>query len=364
MSEEPFPRGAAPSEAGVRRERRGAAGFIVLDRPKSLNALTLPMVRAIGEALDAFERDQRIERVVVASAGGRAFCAGGDIRLIYEQGKRGDHAAQLAFWREEYQLNRRIKRYSKPYISLIDGIVMGGGVGLCVHGSHRVASELCVFAMPEVGIGFFPDVGATFALPRLAHRVGVYLAATGLRAEAGDVVALGLAQTFIPSASFGALTEALEASGSLDAILARFAAPPPAAKIMAEAAAVETWFAGADRQAILETLAPAAAGGSPLAQSALAAMREKSPTSQAIALRQMDLGGELSLEEALRVEFRIVSRICRAHELYEGVRATIVDKDQSPHWRPADGEALDPKAIAAYFEPLGADELTFLDAPR
>jgi enoyl-CoA hydratase len=364
MTLEASSRGAAPSETGAHWERRGAAGFILLERPKALNALTLPMVRAIAEALDAFERDARVERVVVASAGGRAFCAGGDIRLIYEQGKRGDHAAQLAFWREEYQLNRRINRYSKPYVSLIDGIVMGGGVGLSVHGSHRVASELCVFAMPEVGIGFFPDVGATFALPRLAHRIGVYLAATGLRAEAGDVVGLGLAQTFVPSASFATLGQALEAPGSLDEILARFAAPPPPAKIMAEAAAIESWFARPDRQAILEALGRAAAEGSPLAQSALAAMRERSPTSQAIALRQMDLGGELSIEEALRLEFRIVSRICRAHDLYEGVRATIIDKDQSPHWRPADGEALAPKTIAAYFEPLGADELTFPDLPR
>ncbi len=355
---------AAAAEAGARCERRGAAGFILLERPKALNALTLPMVRVIAEALDSFERDERVGRVVVASAGGRAFCAGGDIRLIYEQGRDGDHAAQLAFWREEYQLNRRIKRYAKPYVALIDGIVMGGGVGLSAHASHRVASERCVFAMPEVGIGFFPDVGATFVLPRLPHRVGVYLAATGLRAEAGDVVALGLAQSFVPSASFDALARALEEQGPTEEILARFAAPPPPSKVMTEAAHIESWFARLDRQAILDALGAAAERGSPFARSALAAMLEKSPTSQAIALRQMALGADLSFEEAMRVEFRIVSRICRGHDLYEGVRATIIDKDQSPRWRPGPGEALEESAIASYFAPLGVEELTFPEAPR
>ena len=352
---------ASVSEAGARYEKRGAAGFIVLDRPKALNALTLPMVRVIAEALDAFERDVSVERVVVVSGGGRAFCAGGDIRRIYEQGKAGDQAAQLAFWREEYQLNRRIKRYSKPYVSLLDGIVMGGGVGLCVHGSHRVASENCVFAMPEVGIGFFPDVGATHVLPRLAHRIGVYFAVTGLRAGAGDVVALGLAQSFVPSSSFGALAEALEAAGSLDDILGRFAASPPPAPILAEMTGNEGWFARLDRTAILDALA-SAAGASPFAETALAAMRAKSPTSQAIALRQMELGAGLTFEEAMRVEFRIVSRINRSSDFYEGVRATLIDKDQSPHWRPSADEPIDERAIEAYFAPLGADELTFPEA--
>jgi enoyl-CoA hydratase len=354
---------ASANEAGARYEKRGGAGFVILDRPKALNALTLPMVRKIAEALDAFEGDDGVERVVVVSGGGRAFCAGGDIRRIYEQGKAGDHAAQLAFWREEYQLNRRIKRYTKPYVSLIDGIVMGGGVGLCVHGSHRVASENCLFAMPEVGIGFFPDVGATYVLPRLPRRTGVYLAATGLRADAGDVVALGLAQSFVPSASFGALAEALQAPGPVDDILARFAVAPSPASIVPEAGGIERWFARLDRAAILDALESAAAE-SRFAAAALAAMRAKSPTSQAIALRQMELGAGLGFEEAMRVEFRIVSRICRGHDLYEGVRATIIDKDQSPHWRPAGGESIDGRAIDAYFAPLGADELTFPEPRR
>ncbi|MBV8662028.1 MAG: enoyl-CoA hydratase/isomerase family protein [Hyphomicrobiales bacterium] len=350
--------GASADEAGARYERRGAAGFVVLDRPRALNALTLSMVRVIAEALDVFEGDGNVERVVVVASGGRALCAGGDIRRLYEQGKAGDHAGQLAFWREEYQLNRRIKRYSKPYVSLIDGIVMGGGVGLCVHGSHRVASENCVFAMPEVAIGFFPDVGAAYVLPRLPRRIGAYLAATGLRAGAGDVVALGLAQSFVPSAAFAALADALEGRGSVDDIVARFVAAPPPAPIMAEAANIERWFAELDRGAILRGL-QAAAEVSPVAQEALAAMRANSPTSQAIALRQMALGSELSFEDVMRLDFRIVSRICRGHDFYEGVRARIVDKDQSPLWRPSGDEPVEAAAIDAYFAPLGADDLTF-----
>ncbi len=355
--------GASAGEAGARYERRGSAGFVVLDRPRALNALTLPMVRVIAEALDVFESDDKVERVVVVSSGGRAFCAGGDIRRLYEQGKAGDYAGQLAFWREEYQLNRRIKRYSKPYVSLLDGIVMGGGVGLCVHGSHRVASESCLFAMPEVAIGFFPDVGASYVLPRLPRRVGAYLAATGLRAGAGDAVALGLAQSFVPSASFAALADALEGSGPVDDILARFAAAPPSAPIMAEAANIERWFAELDREAVLQALVPAAEA-SPFAQEALAAMRTQSPTSQAIALRQMALGSELSFEQAMRLDFRIVSRICRGHDFYEGVRARIIDKDQAPLWRPAGDEPIEAAAIDAYFAPLGADDLTFPDPSR
>ena len=178
------------------------------------------MVRSIAAALDQFERNASIQRVVIIGEGGRAFCAGGDIRKLYEQGRDGDHAGQLAFWREEYILNHRIKRYSKPYVALIDGIVMGGGVGLSLHGAHRVATERAVFAMPEVGIGFFPDVGATYLMPRVPHRIGIYLALTGLRANGADMVATGLATVFTPSDRLDDLMRALEGEGDTPSILA------------------------------------------------------------------------------------------------------------------------------------------------
>ena len=233
---------ASSPEAEALVERRGRAGVIVLNRPKALNALTLTMVRLIAAALDEWESDAAVDRIVLLGAGERAFCAGGDIRRLYELGRAGDHDAQLTFWREEYQLDRRIKTYPKPIVALVDGIVMGGGVGLAMHAAHTVASERFVFAMPEVGIGFFPDVGAAWILPRLPFRAGVYFALTGLRADAGDALALGLAKTFVPSAAFPALAQALESEEPLEEALARFAAPPPRSALSDEAKAIETCF--------------------------------------------------------------------------------------------------------------------------
>jgi enoyl-CoA hydratase len=352
------------SEPEVLVERRGCSGFLVLNRPKALNALNLNMVRLIAAALDEWERDAAVARVVVTGAGGRAFCAGGDIRLLYEQGKAGDHAAQLAFWREEYQLNRRIKRYSKPYVALVDGIVMGGGVGLSAHGAWVIAGENFVFAMPEVGIGFFPDVGATYVLPRLAHRLGVYLALTGVRAGLGDAAALGLARAFVPSARLGDLALRLEDPEPIDAIVAAFAAPAPASPLLEERDLVESCFTQETTGQIIAALDAAARAGSEFASNAKQAMLTKSPTSQAIALRQMQIGAGLAFEEAMTEEFRIVSRICRGHDFYEGVRAVIVDKDNSPQWRPKAHDEVSKAAVDAYFAPLGAADLVFEAAGR
>lgn len=357
------------SEAGairddsVRAERRGAAGFILLNRPQALNALTLPMVRAIAAALDDFAGDANLARVVIASAGGRAFCAGGDVRLFYELGRAGDHAAQLDFWREEYQLNRRIARYGKPIVALIDGIVMGGGAGLSLHAAHRVVGDGCLFAMPEVGIGFFPDVGATYALARAPSRIGALLAATGMRIDAGEMIALGLADAFAPSASHAALCGALTEAGATDAIIGRFAAPAPPARLAAAGATIRAWFERLDRLSVVGELA--AAADNEIAAAALAAMRATSPTSQEIALRQIAVAADASLEETLRVDFRIAARICRRDDMYEGVRAAIIDKDRAPRWRPAPGEAGGEAGIEGYFAPLPADEeLMFPEPPR
>ncbi|HTZ66454.1 MAG TPA: enoyl-CoA hydratase/isomerase family protein [Roseiarcus sp.] len=345
----------APSpDAEALIERRGRAGVIVLNRPKALNALTLTMVRLIASALDEWERDGAVEQIVFLGAGDRGFCAGGDIRRLYELGRAGDHHAQLTFWREEYQLDRRIKTYPKPIVALVDGITMGGGVGLAMNAAHAVAGERFVFAMPEVGIGFFPDVGASWFLPRLPFRAGVYFALTGLRADAGDALALGLAQTFVPSAEFPALAKALE-DEPVKTALARFAAPPLLSKLIDEAEAIEACFLRLDRAAILEVLREAETKGRAFAARARAAMLDKSPTSQAIALRQMALGATIDFDEALRMDYRIVSRICRGHDFYEGVRAVIVDKDNRPHWSPPPSRA----EIDAYFAPLGDGELKF-----
>jgi len=344
---------AADAEALV--ERRGAAGVIVLNRPQALNALTLTMVRRIAAALDGWRKDPSVTRVVVSGAGDKAFCAGGDIRHLYELGRAGDHDGQLTFWREEYRLNRRIRTYPKPVVALIDGIVMGGGVGVSINAAHRVAGERFSFAMPEVGIGFFPDVGATYFLPRLPRRGGVYLALTGSRADAGDALAFGLAETFVPSAALGALAQALEEGRDVGGAIALFAVPPPPSGLMAQADGIEACFAARSREAVLAALEAAQAKGFAFAGPARAAMLAKSPTSLALALRQMALGPTVDFDEALRIEYRIVSRVCRGRDFYEGVRAVIVDKDNRPVWvpPPSDGE------VDAYFAPLGDAELTF-----
>ena len=345
---------AASPDAEALIERRGRAGVVVLNRPKALNALTLTMVRLIAAALDIWEGDGAVDRILFLGAGERAFCAGGDIRRLYDLGRAGDHDAQRTFWREEYQLDRRIKTYSKPIVALVDGIAMGGGVGLAMNAKHAVASERFVFAMPEVGIGFFPDVGASWFLPRLPFRAGVYFAMTGLRADAGDALALGLAQTFVASDAFPSLARALE-DEPVKTALARFAAPPPRSKLIGEAAAIAACFSRPDRAAILEALNEAETQGHAFAAPARTAMREKSPTSQAIALRQMALGATIDFDEALRMDYRIVSRICRGHDFYEGVRAVIVDKDNRARWAPSPSRA----DIDAYFAPLGDGELEF-----
>jgi enoyl-CoA hydratase len=347
------------SDAEIICERWGASGHVLLNRPKALNALTLAMVRELTAALDRWADDPGIERVVVRGAGDRAFSAGGDIRLIHDQGRAGDHASQLAFWREEYQLNRMIARYPKPYVAMMDGFVMGGGAGVAIHGSHRIAGDRLGFAMPEVSIGFFPDVGATYFLPRLPGGIGAWLGLTGARIGAGDACASGLASAYVPSASFDALEEALTASGDTSEIIARFAAPPPAAKFDARRALIDDAFGAPDVATLLARLDKAAGEGDAFAAETTSGLRKKSPTSVAIGLRQMRIGAMLSIEDALTVEFRIVSRICRMHDFYEGVRATIIDKDQTPRWSPSNFADLDPAIIDGCFAPLDGDELTF-----
>src|SRR4051812_18194575 len=206
-------------------ERRGAAGIVTLNRPKALNAVTHDMVRALARQLEAWANDPAVTRVVITAAGERAFSAGGDIRALYELGRAGRQAEALTFWRDEYPLNIAIKRYPKPYVALIDGIVMGGGVGVSVNGSHRVAGDKFQFAMPEVGIGFFPDVGATWFLPRMPGELGTWVGLTGDRLKTTDAVAVGIATHHVRSERFADLTDALCGNVSVDAVLGAFAEP-------------------------------------------------------------------------------------------------------------------------------------------
>jgi len=339
-------------------ERRGAAGLVTLNRPQALNAVSLGMVRALTRQLAEWESDPEIARVIVTSNDTRAFSAGGDLRALYDLGRAGRYEEALGYFREEYALNARIKGYRKPYVSLIDGIVMGGGVGISVHGSHRVAGDKFIFAMPEVGIGFFPDVGATFFLPRLPAALGIYCALTGERLDAADAVAAGVATHRVPSAQFPDLIETLCRALPLDASLAACARPAAGGPVVSRGRAIATLFTGERVDDILAALdATGAAGGTDaaFASAAAALIRTKSPTSLKVTLAQMQRGSALDFAECMRTELRIVSRVVRGHDFYEGVRAVIIDKDQAPRWQPSTLAAVSAAEVERHFAPLASE---------
>jgi len=350
------------TEAEILFERRGAAGIVTLNRPKALNAITHAMVRALAAQLADWAKDDAITRVVMLAAGDRAFSAGGDIRALYELGRAGRHGEALQFWRDEYMLNTLIKRYPKPYVALIDGMVMGGGVGVSVHGSHRVAGDRFQFAMPEVGIGFFPDVGATWFLPRLPGEVGTYCALAGERMKNADAVPLGIATHHVASSRFRDLAEALTGNVPVDAMLGAFAEKVGSGPMSVYRAAIDRTFDADHVEDILAALDREAISGSTeagWAGATAATIRGKSPVSLKIALAQMRGGRQWSFTDCMKTEFRIVSRIIYREDFYEGVRAVIIDKDNAPRWNPSRlGQVLQ-SDIDAYFAPLETE----LDLP-
>ncbi len=343
------------TEPEILFERRGCAGFVTLNRPQALNAATDNMVRQLAKQLDLWENDSAIDRVVVKAAGERAFCAGGDIRALYEQYKAGEVQKSIDFWRVEYTLNHRIKHYPKPYVSLIDGIVMGGGVGLSVHGMYRVAGDKYSFAYPEVGIGFFPDVGATHVLPRLPGKLGMWVGLTGLRVNADDGVYCGLATHRVASSQFAELERALTTDEGVSEILKTFSADRAKGKLEEAHPLIDRIFALPSVEEILAALdGEMDEYAAQLAQT----IRSKSPTSLKIAFEQVQRGRTLDFGEAMQTEFWIVNRVAREHEFYEGIRAVVIDKDNAPKWNPAALEAVSEAKVASYFAPLpDAEEL-------
>ncbi|MEM8814134.1 MAG: enoyl-CoA hydratase/isomerase family protein [Pseudomonadota bacterium] len=339
-------------------ERRGTAGIITLNKPDTLNALTHEMVLTIGQALDRWQDDTSVRHAVIRASGGRAFSAGGDIRDLYVRGQ-SDYPAMLRFFADEYRLDARIKAYPKPYIALIDGIVMGGGVGVSVNGSHRVGTENLRFAMPEVGIGFFPDVGGTYFLPRMPRRTGRFCALTASRLKRGPALAAGIITHAVDADQLDNLLNALTETRDGPACLDDFACRDTTEPIHPEVAAIETWF---DADRVEEIVARIEAGretAPEFAAETLTAMSAKSPTSLKIALRQMQVGETASFQTCMKTEYRIVSRVLKGHEVYEGIRAAIIDKDNRPVWRPDTLEAVSDSEIGAYFRPPEDGDLTF-----
>ncbi|MET9606973.1 enoyl-CoA hydratase/isomerase family protein [Streptomyces sp. NPDC006512] len=330
----------------------GHAAYLTLNRPKALNALTHPMVLRIDAALAAWERDPAVETVVIEGAGERGLCAGGDIRAIHADAKSGG-TASLDFWRDEYRLNARIARYPKPYVALMDGIVMGGGVGVSAHGSVRIVTERSRVAMPETGIGFVPDVGGTYLLGLAPGELGTHLALTGAAVGAADALLCGLADHFVPSAALPALARDL-AGDSVRAVLERYVEEPPAGELAGAREWIDHCYAAGGAEEIVERLA----AGVPAAKDAAATLLTKSPTAVKVTLAALRRARGLGpLERVLEQEYRVSRAALSSPDLAEGIRAQVIDKDRDPHWSPATLEAVAPADVDRFFAPLGEREL-------
>jgi enoyl-CoA hydratase/carnithine racemase len=353
---------ATGAEPDLIARREGAAGIIRLNRPKAINAVTLEMFRDIDKALDQFEADPAVGLILLEGAGERGLCAGGDIRALYESSKiKGDLGKIL--WREEYILNARIARFKKPYVSFMDGIVMGGGVGLSAHGRHRIVTERTKLAMPEVGLGFFPDVGGTWLLSRSRGEIGTYFGLTGQTMNGPDAIYARFADAVVPSSRLADLREKLVSiragvgSADVKAVIDGFATGETAGPVAAIQPQIDRWFAH-DRMA--EIVTALQDDGSELAQSTLKTLNEKSPRGMVVALKLMRLArSSSSLEQCLVREYRAALEVFASDDFREGVRAAVIDKDRDPRWSPARIEDVTPEIVAPYFAEIGADELVF-----
>ena len=341
----------------------GHIGRITLNRPKALNALTLGMVQAMTEALVAWADDDGVQAVLVDGAGEKGFCAGGDILKLHDSGKAGTDEA-WTFWRDEYRLNTLIKRYPKPYIALMDGITMGGGVGVSVHGAYRIATDRTMFAMPETGIGFHPDVGGAYFLPRLPGEIGTWMGLTGARLKAPDAIACGLATHYAPNDSVVPLVAALEAddlSGpdALDVLLEEYSGDPGDSELAHTGGLIDAAFAGDSVEAIVKRITEA---GDAWSAKQARTLSGKSPTALKMTLAALRRGASLSFEDVMRQDLRLSTACLTGKDFYEGVRAVIIDKDNAPVWDPATLDAVDETAIEAAFGPIPGDkEMSFLD---
>jgi len=326
-------------------------GHIRLNRPRALNALSPDQFRAIAATLRRWRSDPAVAVVLIEGAGERAFSAGGDIRAVWD--RRDDHEAIRAIFRAEYRLDRLIHTYPKPFVAWMDGIVMGGGAGISVNGAFRVATERTLFAMPEAAIGFFPDVGATHFLGRCPGRVGLYLGLSGARLGAADCRWAGLATHFLPSAARPSLVAALEAAAltpdprrEVASALADLTGDAGEADLPRHAAAIERCF---DRPTLAEALAALAAEGGAWAERTLAEIAAGAPMSLAVIFRQLSEGRGLAFDDAIRREYRLACNFLECDDLFEGIRAAVIDKDRAPAWRPASLAEIDMMAVAARF---------------
>lgn len=344
----------------VRRE--GAAGVIRLNRPKALNAMTLEMSIGIDAALDRFESDPEVALVILEGAGERGLCAGGDIRGLWESSREGGDLG-ARFWRQEYVMNARIAKYPKPHVAFMDGLVMGGGVGLSGHASHRVVTDRTKLAMPEVGLGFFPDVGGTWLLSRSPGEIGTYFGLTGQTMNGPDAIHARFADAVVPVAKWPELREALAkvrqgaTAADVTRLIDGFATGETAGPVAAKQATIDALF-GFDRME--DIFAALARDGSEFAMATLKTLNEKSPRGMVVTLKLLRLArAASSLEDCLVREYRAALEVFRSDDFREGVRAAVIDKDRNPSWSPPRIEDVTPEMLAPYLAEIGADELRF-----
>jgi enoyl-CoA hydratase len=349
----------AVSQESVLFDTTNGVLTITLNRPKALNALSLEMIRAMAPVLRSAAVDSSIRCVILQGAGERAFCAGGDVRAVAQAVSGGDLAAADAFFREEYTLNHLLHTYPKPIIALIHGVCMGGGVGLSAHGPLRVVADSLLFAMPETGIGLFPDVGGTWVLNQMPGEIGLYLGLTGARLGAADACAIGFATHHVKDADLPALRAALiEAAPVTDAeaeaVIARFDQPRGESVLLAQQALIDRLFAGDSVETILAALE---ADGSDWAKAQAETLRHKSPTSLKITLEQLRGGKGLDIAAVFVREYRLSQHCMAGPDFREGIRALLIDKDQSPRWSPATLAEVTPTVVESFFAPLPGREL-------
>ncbi|WP_257463224.1 enoyl-CoA hydratase/isomerase family protein [Archangium lipolyticum] len=347
-------------------ETRGPLGLVTLNRPKALNALDLGMIRALHPALEAWAKEPSVKAVVIRGAGGRAFCAGGDVRAVAASlgspAPEGQEPLSRSFFREEYRLNHLIHHYPKPFVALVDGISMGGGLGLSVHGSHRVVTERLVLAMPETAIGLFPDVGGGWFLPRFPGEAGTYLGLTGVRSNAADAMWLGYGTQHVTHDKLDAVVDALAAAdwsagAARDVatrVLSGFATEPGPSPLSAHRETIDRCFS---KDRMEDILAALEAEHTPWAEETRATLGRMSPTSLKVTLRQLRLCRSRPYDEVVTVEYRLSQHCTALPDFREGIRAVLVDKDNRPKWNPPTLAEAREADVEACFAPLGDRDL-------
>jgi len=352
---------SAVTEPDLLLQREGQLARIILNRPKALNALTHPMICEIAAALTEWADDPTVHTVLLTGNGDRALCAGGDIVSIYRDA-RTDPDENAQFWADEYTMNAQIKRYPKPFVALMDRIVLGGGVGLSGHASHRVVTERTKLGMPETTIGFVPDVGGTWLYSRAPGDLGTHLALTAATMTGADAIALGLADSFVDSTRLDSLVDTLKRMPAAEAIALHAASTVPPAPLLAERAWIDECYAGNDLPTIIARLQQSPVAS---AHDAATAILAKSPTAVSVTLaslrRARDLG---SLEDVLEQEYRVSLRMVAGPDVVEGIRAQVIDKDRTPVWQPGTIEAVTDADVQAHFASLGERELRLPRAAR